>query len=206
MNISNHQRILKLIKNLTTNPDLLVPYFKTSILSRKYPIEYPYPWWAFRAIERADEVLQNKRIFEYGTGGSTVRYAKVAKAITSVEDDKKWLEMVSNHVKQSSNVTLRYEPFNFKAPEGFQNSSYLHAVDSGIWDVVIIDGQDWTFKERLTCFHHAEPKMQPGGIIIVDDFWRYEELLANNQAKQIEVFESVGPCRIGVTSTAFFYY
>ena len=40
----------------------------------------------------------------------------------------------------------------------------------------------------------------------IDDFWRYEKLLKNNKAKRIKFFESLGPCRIGVTSTAFFYY
>jgi hypothetical protein len=48
--------------------------------------------------------------------------------------------------------------------------------------------------------------MQPGSIILVDDFWRYEELLGSNRAQNVQVFESVGPCRIGVTSTAMFFY
>jgi subfamily B ATP-binding cassette protein MsbA len=71
---------------------------------------------------------------------------------------------------------------------------------------VIIDGQDKTFRDRITCFRQAEPLMQPGSIILVDDFWRYEELLISNSAQSVKVFESVGPCRIGVTSTAMFFY
>ena len=72
--------------------------------------------------------------------------------------------------------------------------------------MVIIDGQDKTFRERITCFRQAEPLMQPGSIILVDDFWRYGELLSSSRASQVQVFESLGPCRIGVTSTAMFFY
>jgi hypothetical protein len=48
--------------------------------------------------------------------------------------------------------------------------------------------------------------MKAGCIILVDDFWRYEELLSSHSAQSVQVFESVGPCRIGVTSTAMFFY
>ena len=71
---------------------------------------------------------------------------------------------------------------------------------------MIIDGQDKTFRERITYFRWAEPLMKPGSIILVDDFWRYEELFGSNRAHNVQVFESVGPCRIGVTSTAMFFY
>jgi hypothetical protein len=53
---------------------------------------------------------------------------------------------------------------------------------------------------------HAEPVMQPGSTVLVDDFWRYKEMLISNSAQSVQVFESVGPCRIGVTSTAMFFY
>ena len=72
--------------------------------------------------------------------------------------------------------------------------------------MVIIDGQDWSFQERISCFRRVEPRMKPGSLIILDDFWRYEELLDSNRSKSFEVYESVGPARIGVTSTGFFFY
>ena len=72
--------------------------------------------------------------------------------------------------------------------------------------MVIIDRQDKTFRERITFFHHADPLRKPGSIILVDDFWRYEELLTSHSAQSVQVFESVGLCRIGVTSTAMFFY
>ena len=179
-----------------------------SVFSRKLPIDFGMPWWSFRAIERADELLVGKRIFEYGTGGSTLRFAKSAKEIVSVEDNAYWMAAVQDRLaeKNIKNVKINLFPFDFKNPENFELSEYIKAVDGTDWDVVIIDGQDWSFKERLTCFKRAEPMMKEGSIIIVDDFWRYEVLLKSNRAKSIEVYESVGPSRIGVTSTAFFFY
>jgi hypothetical protein len=43
-------------------------------------------------------------------------------------------------------------------------------------------------------------------MIVVDDSWRYPELRAKNRAKRFSVFQSVGPCRPGVTSTDVFFY
>lgn len=103
-------------------------------------------------------------------------------------------------------MQLRHIPCDFDHPVAFSTSDYCLALCSKEWDVVIIDGQDKTFKERLACFHRVEPLMKSGGIILVDDFWRYEELLKRHQAKSVIVHESVGPCRIGVTSTAMFFY
>jgi len=209
MNIPYHAKITKLIKNLARNPDLIIPYLRTSIFTNKSPIDFNMPWWSFRAIDRADELLAGKTIFEFGTGGSTVRYARIAKNIVCVEDDERWGKEVESKLNDESlrNVTILYRPFDFDDPAGFETSSYLLSFDGNEnHEVVIIDGQDKTFKERIACFKHVEPLMPDGGIVIVDDFWRYTELLESNRAKHTEVYESVGPCRIGVTSTAFFFY
>jgi hypothetical protein len=208
MDLTNSQRVKKLLGNLIANPDLVVPYLKMSIFSRKLPIDHGMPWWSFRAIERADALVVGKSIFEYGTGGSTIRFAKVAKKIVSVEDHVEWATVVRHRLAREGieNVEVRLHPFDFKNPKNFEDSDYIAAVDNSDWDVVIIDGQDWTFKERLACFRRVEPQMVANSIIIVDDFWRYKELLGSNRARKVEVYESVGPSRIGVTSTAFFFY
>jgi hypothetical protein len=208
MNLTNTQRVKRVVGNLIANPDLIFPYFETSIFNKKLPIDLEMPWWSFRAIERADGLMAGKHVFEYGTGGSTLRFAKMAKRIVSVEDHPDWAEIVRKRLalEAISNVEIRLHPFDFKSPIRFEDSNYIAAVDSEPWDIVIIDGQDWTFRERIACFRRVEPKMKPDSVIIVDDFWRYEELLGSNRASRVEVHESVGPARLGVTSTAFFFY
>lgn len=113
--------------------------------------------------------------------------------------------MLNNGVE---NVEIMYEFYDFKNGKNFEQSDYLKSFDknSDKYDIIIIDGQDETFKKRIKCFKYVESKVKVGSYIIVDDFWRYEELLSCNRAKEIKVFESVGPCRYGVTSTAVFLY
>lgn len=206
MNISTSQRFTKLIGNLIFNPDLIIPWVRWSLLNKKMSFEIEMPWWSFLAIEAMDRIAHGKRIFEWGSGGSTIRYGKVAEKIVSVEDDKKWLAVIREQCKKMPSVELIFAPFDFQNPVGFNDSAYLKALESSDWDVIIIDGRDYTFNERLVCFARAERFVRPGCLIIVDDFWRYKTLLNGNSASKVEVYESVGPCRTGVTSTAFFYY
>jgi len=209
MKISNAARISKLMTNLLSNPDLIFPYISKSLFNKSLPIDDELPWWSFRAIEYADKIFPRKSIFEFGTGGSTIRYASQCKSITSVEDNEEWLKIVEAKVGSENigNINLMYHYFGFDDPKDFADSEYLRAYDcSKQYDVVIIDGQDQKFRERIECFKYVEPTIKEGGVIVVDDWWRYVELLDSNRAKSVKVFESVGPCRYGLTSTAFFHY
>lgn len=209
MDIPVHSKFAKLFINLASNIDLTWPYLKANFLSKKLPIDLEMPWWSFRAMQRADSELVGKRIFEYGTGGSTIRYAGIAESIKCVEDDPCWADLVMQHLRElhKNNVEIVVHPFDFDHPIDFDISEYANEVKKHPEvDVVIIDGQDKTFNERVTLFDLVEPQMRADGIIILDDFWRYEKRIRSGLAKRLEVFESVGPCRYGVTSTAFFYY
>jgi predicted O-methyltransferase YrrM len=178
-------------------------------LSRYSPLAQNLPWWSFAAIDAADRLFPGKRIFEWGSGGSTLRYAQKGAQLTAIEYDSVWMAAVQTALQKAGVadlVSMRYIPFDFDQPAHFASSAYCQAISDISWDVVIIDGQDKSFRERITCFRQAEPLMQPGSIILVDDFWRYRELLSSNRAKNVQVLESVGPCRVGVTSTAMFFY
>lgn len=210
MDLTNTQRVLKLVKALISQPQHTPPYLLSNLSrSRHSPLTLNLPWWSFSAIKAADRLFPGRRIFEWGSGGSTLRYARKGCQITAIEDEQAWLDAVQAALASAGvadRVSLRHIPFNFDQPDNFARSSYCQALSGTEWDVVIIDGQDKTFRERITCFRHADPLMKLGSIILVDDFWRYEELLSNHSAKSVQVFESVGPCRIGVTSTAMFFY
>jgi len=58
-----------------------------------------------------------------------------------------------------------------------------------------------------SAFVQRRKQIAPGGIIVVDDSWRYPELPAGeSRARCQQVFESVGPGRFGVTSTEVVFY
>src|SRR5204863_4746464 len=104
--------------------------------------------------------------------------------------------------KSIANVTLRLCPFDFKDPAGFEDSEYLQAMPNEPFDVIGVDGsEEWT-QVRPICFKKAEAQVKPGGIIVVDDSWRYPRLREENKARGHRVFPGVGPRRPGLTSTA----
>jgi hypothetical protein len=106
----------------------------------------------------------------------------------------------------TDNVDLRHVPVAFTTDEAFASSDYLNAVRESTFDVIIVDGSEWTLNARPICFRAAEQQIAPGGIIVVDDSWRYRELRQAYRAKRVEIFESVGPARYGVTSTDVYFY
>lgn len=178
-------------------------------LRGKSPLELELPWFSYAAIDFLDEWLRpHMTVCEYGSGGSTLFFASRVKRVFSIEDNATWQELVTGKLAEKGlkNAVVKLFPFDFKNPVGFEQSAYLNAIPAEKFDVLVIDGsEEWT-KVRPTCFRKAERHVRSGGIIVVDDSWRYPELRENNAAKQVEVFQSVGPGRPGVTSTDIFFY
>jgi len=178
-------------------------------MNGKTPLDLEIPWFSYAAIDFLEDYVQpSMSVFEYGSGGSTIFFAKRAKRVISVEDNPKWFEWVSRRVEQHGlgNVSLRLCEFNFKEPSGFEHSAYLHAIPDEKLDIIVIDGsEEWT-QVRQICFEKAEGRVTEGGIIIVDDSWRYPGLRKHHHAKRFQILQSVGPCRPGVTSTDIFFY
>lgn len=208
MNLSQFQRVKKLGFNLLIHPKLILPYVRTNLLLRSSPIELKYAWWSFLAIEEVDKLIADREIFEYGLGGSTVRWSALASNWKGVEHDSEWLGVVKRVLppETETHIELQLSNYRFKQEDGsFEESDYLFSLDRS-YDGILIDGMDVTGNERICCFYHAEKFVKKEGFIVVDDFWRYEALLKKHSAKRVQVLESVGPCRFGVTSTAIFHY
>lgn len=147
-------------------------------------------------------------VFEYGSGGSTLYFARRGASVTSTEDKSDWLRRVQTELsaQRITNVALQFRPFDFHRPISFDESDYLRSIPDRSFDIIIVDGTEEVVPLRPTCFHHAESRIASGGIIIVDDSWRYPQLRSANRAKSFREFRSVGPCRAGVTSTDVYFY
>jgi hypothetical protein len=203
------QKIGRVISNLLFHPRYISRCIAHNLVNGRTPLDLEIPWFAYAAIDFLDQFLEpHMTVCEYGSGGSTLFFARRVKAVYSIEDNPRWFELVSSRLKQMSvaNVTLRLCPFDFKTPSGFEDSEYLHAMPDARFDVIVVDGsEEWT-QVRPVCFAHAEAHIKQGGIIVVDDSWRYPGIRQNHRAREYKVFESVGPCRPGVTSTDVFFY
>ena len=203
------EKIGRVIGNLALHPQYISRCLTHNLLNGKTPLDLEIPWFSYAAIDFLENFLQPQMtVCEYGSGGSTLFFAKRTKSVYSIEDNEKWFELVSGRLKQKgiANVALRLCPFDFKNPVRFEHSDYLNAIPDERFDVIVVDGsEEWT-QVRPICFEKAETRIKPGGIIVVDDSWRYPVLRRRNRAKAVRVFQSVGPCRPGVTSTDVFFY
>lgn len=139
------------------------------------------PWWTFKAIDKVDRFLKdrpNARVFEYGSGASTVWLGKRAAEVITVEHDAGWSPVVAAQVASMPNVRLRLippdDPGSFNAAYGSTKpgwrdksfQTYVKAIDDevGQFDVIVIDG-----RARVACLDHAAARLAPGGIIVFDN-------------------------------------
>jgi SAM-dependent methyltransferase len=203
------RKIGRLTADLVRHPQYIWRCLAHHPLQNSSPLDFEIPWFSYAVIDFLKEFLQPHMLaFEYGSGGSTLFLARRVKFVFSVEDNRVWFERVSQVLdnKKISNVNIQLRPFDFKNPVGFEDSAYLKALHAQSFDVIIIDGsEEWT-QVRPLCFRHAENFVREGGIIVVDDSWRYPSLRTDHKAKRMETFQSAGPCRLGVTSTDIFFY
>ncbi|MBI5663319.1 MAG: hypothetical protein HZC46_14370 [Ignavibacterium album] len=206
----NLTRILRVIKSLSIHPSYIPFYLRYSILNKKEPLELALPWISLSAIKFLDNysIDSKSEILELGGGGSTLYFAKKGAKVTCLESDELWAKKIEVKSKELniSNIDLKILPYNFKKLESFVNSKFFEFIGKNKYDIILIDNYEEKIQLRPKCFYAAEKSIKPGGIIIIDDSWRYPELRENNSAKFFKVFKSIGPCRLGVSSTDIYFY
>jgi SAM-dependent methyltransferase len=137
------------------------------------------PWWTLAAVKETDEFLKRNgsaRVFEYGSGASTIWLARRAESVISIEHELPWHEVVSARLVPFSSAEVRLieadaEPVTGYVSEksGWEGRSfqrYASAIDeeTGEFDLIVIDG-----RARAACLAHAVKRLAPGGIILFDN-------------------------------------
>lgn len=103
---------------------------------------------------------------EWGSGRSTVWFAKRVKQLNSFEHNKRWYGTVSgklNKLKVSEVVTLCYVDIADNREKNNYIGNMLNIEDNSL-DFVLVDG---VFRDK--CALLAIDKVKPGGILIVDN-------------------------------------
>jgi predicted O-methyltransferase YrrM len=142
--------------------------------------ELDVPWWTYRATDAVDRWLAARarpiRIFEYGSGASTLWLARRADEVHTVEHDRAFAESVATAMARPGNVDLRIveavvsnSPVIGSAKEGAHGLDfvgYVAAIDTvpGEFDVIVIDG-----RAREACLRRAVPRLATDGIIVFDN-------------------------------------
>ena len=133
---------------------------------------------------------------------------------TGIENIEKALR-ADNIIKEGNlfdvkNISLLHRDLNLSNSANFKKSVYFNSLNKK-YDLIVIDGEDHfgpesSWSARTACFEKAQDFINPDGLIIVDDSWRYPEIKKLSNASSSFSFESLGPARRGVTSTDIYLY
>jgi hypothetical protein len=155
-------------------------YSLTRIHNSSEMIKIDVPWWTYGAIDEIERWLSARsrpvRVFEYGSGASTVWLARRADEVYSVEHEAGFAANMAPILDTLANVDLiviepepcehAQVPSAKEGHRGFDFASYvdaIHCVD-GPFDLVVVDG-----RAREACLAAATPRLSHEGVIVFDN-------------------------------------
>ncbi len=141
------------------------------------------PWWTYRSVDVVDAWLvgrrESARVFEYGSGASTMWLADRAEEVVSVEHHAGFGRVMAPILKERPNVKfLVVEPTVSSVPAvgsrkpghvGLDFTDYVETIEreGGLFDLIVIDG-----RAREACLTRAVSRLAPDGLIVFDNSHR----------------------------------
>ncbi len=150
---------------------------------------YKVPWLVFRCIDFLEQWLRkDMKVYEYGSGGSTLFFAAHVNKVWSVDHDQEWYKITKQSLADGQIKNVDYKllegvpdkDFNKKNPldptsnlsarrefRGLSFDAYVNSIDEfddQYFDLVVVDG-----RARQSCILHAVPKIKKGGILLLDN-------------------------------------
>jgi hypothetical protein len=158
----------------------------------------PLPWYTYPAIEFLEQLdFRDRTVFEYGSGMSTLFWARIAKRVVSVEDDEHWYEKIVRQAPQNCRVVLETDVA--KVPGILEQTGEQ-------FDVIVVDGPA-RGGTRLKCCRAALRALRTGGLIILDNSdWLPEssKLLREHGLLEVDMTGFAPIC--GHVQTTSFYF
>lgn len=161
------------------------------------------PWWTFGAVDAVGEFLEERpgaRVFEWGSGASTIWLSRRGAKVTAVEHDPGWAEAVGAKTAGFPDTKVIAVPSAAEGAipsgkKGFRGQyfdAYVRAIrdHEGPFDLIVIDG-----RAREACLLEAIPKLARGGYILFDDTKRkrYRKAIAAS-GMRVERLEGLAVC------------
>jgi hypothetical protein len=149
----------------------------------------PIPYFTYPAVEYLDNHnLNGLKIFEYGSGSSTLYFLRKGALVTSIEHNKDWHFKVTKKANNSNSLNCILTE---------DKSSYINRAEILGADIVVIDG-----KYRTECTHYIirmieEKKLTFSMIIFDNSDWYPDSILKIDrsirfyQASSSEMFGKV---------------
>lgn len=135
------------------------------------------PWWTFDSADQVTAFLAERpdaRVFEWGSGASTLWLAARAGSVHSVEHHAGWADALAPRLPDNVTLTV-IEPTESTRPTvgsrkpghaGLDFAVYVAAIDDveGDFDVIVIDG-----RAREACLARAVERLRPDGLVVFDN-------------------------------------
>ena len=158
----------------------------------------PIPWVTYSFIDFIkDRLSSSHNVFEFGSGNSTLFYAKYSGKVVSVEHDKDWYQKIVSAKPSNSEMILET-----LEPNGEYCRKPLRLGQK--FDIIIVDGRD-----RVNCCKQSIEALSESGVVVLDDSERSEyaeaiTFLTNNGFKHLP-FSGISPGLFYKKSTSVFY-
>ena len=184
-----------------------LPSWCNDRINSEAPIIRGLPWISYPALQFLQDIVKpGMRVFEWGSGGSTIFFARLGCSITSVESSEFWHSQLEGGLQlltkdQRSKVEIRFiraDPNEY--PQGLDD--YVTSVfDGSPWELVLVDG--W---ERVRCAEAAQGALAPGGMLLFDnsDLNHFADVPERLSSLQGRPFPGLGVSRIWPTQTTIY--
>lgn len=150
-----------------------------------------YPWLTFGAIMTLESIVnKDMKVLEFGSGGSTVFFAKNCGYVESFETDENWFETVYERLRDYSNIRLVLGT----EKENIELLKDIH-VD---YDIILVDSgwvRDETGKhspQRGLIAKLAIEKLKVGGYLILDNYEHYGLKDVDLSRFEVYTFDDIG--------------
>ena len=123
------------------------------------------PWWTYSATRWLDRALNSThRVFEFGSGNSTLWLADRVASLQSVEHEPEWVEKVRPRLP--ANASLDFVATNATDADAAQDDNYLKPLteQGEPFDLIIVDGMG-----RNACVKASIDRLAADGLLLLDD-------------------------------------
>ena len=156
------------------------------------------PYLNDNVVERLGKLVQpDFKVFEFGTGGSTIWFANRVAELVSVEHDPTWFEILSRGFVEDfgevpAHVTLimaspktirRGLSLNLKKWPIPEFAQRIRSFPNDYFDLILVDGHE----PRGRCLLNSKDKVKVGGTIVLDDSQREDYLPAIKELSDWQV-------------------
>ena len=105
-------------------------------------------------------VHPGSRVLEFGSGHSTIWFAKMGCGVTSIENNQDWFMAVKGWLAERDLKAVMM----LQSPSTFATAAF--GLDD-VFDLVFVDGAHGQY--RMDCLRASKDKIRPGGWAVLDD-------------------------------------